>query len=124
MSIDYNESIKDIEFINMFPSMNSGGHVFIMTAITDKGNRILVYAPVVKLGEASINSYCDEDYSWRTTLRDITLRRHCQFMTEMFAVKSTNNYDEFFKIFYLDGNFKTKIKKSEIEKLFGCEIDG
>jgi hypothetical protein len=124
MNIDYNESIKDIEFINMFPSMNSGGHVFIMTAITDKGNRILVYAPVVKLGEASINSYCDEDYSWRTTLRDITLRRHCQFMTEMFAVKSTNNYDEFFKIFYLDGNFKTKIKKSEIEKLFGCEVDG
>jgi hypothetical protein len=124
MNIDYNESIKDIEFINMFPSMNSGGHVFIMTAITDKGNRILVYAPVVKLGEASINSYCDEDYSWRTTLRDITLRRHCQFMTEMFAVNSTNNYDEFFKIFYLDGNFKTKIKKSEIEKLFGCEIDG
>lgn len=124
MNIDYNESIKDIEFINMFPSMNSSGHVFIMTAITDKGNRILVYAPVVKLGKASINSYCDEDYSWRTTLRDITLRRHCQFMTEMFAVKSTNNYDEFFKIFYLDGNFKTKIKKSEIEKLFGCEIDG
>lgn len=124
MNIDYNESIKDIEFMNMFPSMNSGGHVFIMIAITDKGNRILVYAPVVKLGEASINSYCDEDYSWRTTLRDITLRRHCQFMTEMFAVKSTNNYDEFFKIFYLDGNFKTKIKKSEIEKLFGCEIDG
>lgn len=124
MNIDYNERIKDIEFINMFPSMNSGGHVFLMTAITDKGNRILVYAPVVKLGEASINSYCDEDYSWKTTLRNISLRRHCQFMTEMFAVKSTNNFDEFFKIIYLDGNFKTKIKKSEIEKLFGCEIDG
>ena len=40
MAIDYTESIKDIEFINVFPSMSGGGHVFLMTAITDKGNRV------------------------------------------------------------------------------------
>ena len=126
MAVDYNESIKDIEFINMFPSMNSAGHVFLMTAITDKGNRVLVYAPVVRLGEARIDSYTenDYDYDWYRPLREIVARRHCSFMTEMFAVKSANGYDEFFKVIYLDGDFKRKVKKEEIEKMFGCEIDG
>jgi hypothetical protein len=50
MAIDYSENIKDIEFINVFPSMGSSGHVFLMTAITDKGNRVLVYAPMIKVG--------------------------------------------------------------------------
>ena len=124
MAIDYSENIKDIEFINMFPSMNSSGHVFLMTAITDKGNRVLVYAPMVKLSDAQINTYSENECDWRCTLREISLRRHCQFMTEMFAVKSTNGGNEFFKIVYLDGVFTKHIKKEEIEKLFGCEIDG
>ena len=124
MAVDYSERIESIEFINMFPSMNSGGHVFLMTAITDKGNRVLVYAPMVKLGGADIQSYTESEYDWRCTLRDISLRRHCKFMTEMFAVKSTNGGSEFFKIVYLDGVFTKHIKKEEIEKLFGCEIDG
>ena len=124
MAVDYSERIKDIEFINMFPSMNSSGHVFLMTAITDKGNRVLLYAPMVKLSEADIYSYADSDYDWYCTLREISLRRHCKFMTEMFAVKSTNGGSEFFKIVYLDGVFTKHIKKEEIEKLFGCEIDG
>ena len=124
MAVDYSEIIRDIEFINVFPSMSGGGHVFLMTAITDKGNRVLVYAPMVKLGDYQINSGIDCDCDWRTSLYDIAHRRYCQFITDIFAVKNTNNQNEFFKVFYLDGNFKQKIKKEEIEKMFGCEIDG
>lgn len=124
MAVDYSERIKDIEFINMFPSMNNSGHVFLMTAITDSGNRVLVYAPMVKLSDAQINTYSESEYDWHCTLRDISLRRRCQFMTEMFAVKSTNSCNEYFKIIYLDGVFTKHIKKEDIEKLFGCEIDG
>ena len=126
MAVDLNETIKDIEFINMFPSMKSGGHVFLMVAITDKGNRVLVYAPIVKLGDHEINSGSEpiDECDWRTPLRNIMRRRYCQFITDVFVVKDTNNNDKFFKILYLDGNFKQKVKKEEIEKLFGCEIDG
>ena len=125
MAVDYSERIDKIEFVNMFPSMNSNDHVFLMTAITDKGNRVLVYAPMVKLGDYQINSGTDFDCDWRSTsLREITRRRYCQFITDIFAVKNFNNHDEFFKVLYLDGNFKQKIKKEEIEKMFGCEIDG
>ena len=124
MAVDYSERIDKIEFINMFPSMNNSGHVFIMTAITDKGNRVLIYARMVMLSEADIHSYTDDDYEWRCTLREISLRRHCKFMTEMFAVNSTNGGSEFFKVVYLDGPFTKHIKKEDIEKLFGCEIDG
>lgn len=126
MAVDYSEIIDKIEFVNIFPSMNSNDHVFLMTAITNKGNRVLVYAPMVKLGNHQINSVGEYEYDcdWYTPLREIVRRRYCQFITDIFAVKNANNQDEFFKVFYLDGNFKQKIKKEDIEKMFGCEIDG
>ena len=124
MAVDYSENIKDIEFVNVFPSLAHGEHVFLMSAITDKGNRVLVYAPMIKVGNYQINSGVEHDCDWRTSLYNITHRRYCQFVTDMFAVKNINNHDEFFKVFYLDGNFKQKIRKEDIEKMFGCEIDG
>lgn len=124
MAIDYSENIKDIEFINVFPSMNSSGHVFLMTAITNKGNRVLVYAPMVKVGDYQINSGAECDSDWHTSLYNITHRRYCQMITDLFVVKGIGGHDEFFKVIYLDGDFRQKIKKEEIEKMFGCEIDG
>ena len=124
MAVDYNEKIKDIEFINVFPSMSHAGHVFLMTAITDKSNRVLVYAPLVRVGDSEITSGYDTDADWHTSLYNIAHRRYCKFITDLFAVESTDKEQEYFKIFYLDGNFKRKIKKEDIERIFGCEIDG
>lgn len=124
MAVDYSERIKDIEFINVFPSISHVEHVFLMTAITDKDHRVLVYAPLVKVGDYEIASGYDYDADWRTSLYNIAHRRYCKFMADLFAVESLNKNGEFFKIIYLDGDFKQKIKKEEIEKLFGCEIDG
>lgn len=124
MAADYSENIKDIEFINVFPSMSHAGHVFLMTAITDKGHRVLVYAPLVKVGDAEITSGYDCDADWHTSLYNITHRRYCKFITDLFVVENINKKGEFFKIVYLDGDFTQKIKREEIEKMFGCEIDG
>ena len=124
MAVDYNERIQGIEFINVFPSLNHAGHVFIMTAITDKGHRVLVYAPLIRVGDFEIESGYDSDADWRTSLYNIAHRRYCKFITDLFVVESTDKNCEYFKIFYLDGDFKQKIKKEEIEKMFGCEIDG
>jgi hypothetical protein len=124
MAIDYSENIKDIEFINVFPSMTHNGHVFLMTAITDKEHRVLVYAPLVKVGNYEIATGYDEEADWYTSLNNIVNRRYCKFITDLFAVESVNKNREYFKVIYLDGNFKQKIKKEEIEKMFGCEIDG
>jgi hypothetical protein len=124
MAIDYNENIKDIEFINVFPSASHVGHVFLMTAITDKGHRVLVYAPLVRVGDSEITSGYDTEADWYTSLYNIVHRRYCKFITDLFAVENLNKNGEFFKVIYLDGNFKQKIKKEEIEKMFGCEIDG
>jgi hypothetical protein len=104
--------------------MSHVGHVFLMTAITDKGHRVLVYAPLVKVGDYEVASGYDYDADWHTSLHNIVHRRYCKFITDLFAVESLNKNGEFFKIIYLDGNFKQKIKKEEIEKMFGCEIDG
>ena len=124
MAVDYSENIKDIEFINVFPSMTHAGHVFLMTAITDKGHRVLVYAPLVKVGNYEIATGYDGEADWYTSLENIVSRRYCKFITDLFAVESINKNREYFKVIYLDGDFKQKIKKEEIEKMFGCEIDG
>ena len=124
MAIDYSENIKDIEFINVFPSVSHVGHVFLMTAITDKDHRVLVYAPLVRVGDCEIASGYDPDADWHTSLYNIVHRRYCKFITDLFAVENLNKNGEFFKVIYLDGNFKQKVKKEEIEKMFGCEIDG
>ena len=124
MAIDYSENIKDIEFINVFPSASHVGHVFLMTAITDKGHRVLVYAPLVKVGDFEIATGYDSEADWHTSLYNIVHRRYCKFITNLFLVERTNTNTEYFKIIYLDGDFKRKIKKEEIEKMFGCEIDG
>lgn len=124
MAIDYSENIKDIEFINVFPSMSHTGHVFLMTAITDKEHRVLVYAPLVRVGDSEIVSGYDGDADWHTSLYNIAHRRYCKFITDLFAVENINKKGEFFKIIYLDGIFTQKIKREEIEKMFGCEIDG
>ena len=124
MAVDYNERIQGIEFINVFPSLNHAGHVFIMTAITDKGHRVLVYAPLIRVGDFEIESGYDSDADWRTSLYNIAHRRYCKFITDLFVVESTDKNCEYFKIIYLDGDFKQKIKKEEVEKMFGCEIDG
>jgi hypothetical protein len=124
MAIDYSENIKDIEFINVFPSMNHVGHVFLMTAITDKGHRVLVYAPLVRVGDYEVASGYDADADWRTSLDTIVHRRYCQMITDLFVVESVNKEKEYFKVIYLDGDFKQKVKKEDIERIFGCEING
>jgi hypothetical protein len=95
-----------------------------MTAITDKDHRVLVYAPLIRVGNYEVVSGYDQDADWHTSLHNIVHRRYCKFITDLFVVESINNTPEYFKVIYLDGNFKQKIKKEEIEKIFGCEIDG
>lgn len=124
MAVDYSERIQTIEFVNVFPSMNGDGHVFLMTAITDKMNRVLVYAPMVKVGDHQINSGWEEESDWYTSLYNIRRRRYCQFITDLFAVKNTDNSFEYFKIMYLDGKFVPQVKKEDVEKLFGCDVIG
>ncbi len=128
------ERIQRTELINVFPSSTSNGdHVFIMTAITDLGNRVLIYAPLVKLDERSIKT--EEQFEpfefyndvCKLHLYDIARSRFLKFFADMYAVKEASG-EFFFKVFYLDqfdGIFeKPKIDKQEIEKLFGCEVNG
>ena len=126
MAIDITESIDIVEYMNMYPSMTGGGHVFIMTAITNKGNRVLIYAPMVTISSHSIESSASDEYDaeWRRTLDEIRHRRYCKFFSEFFAVKSTDGCSEYFKVIYLDGVHKPTVRKEEIEKMFGCKIDG
>ena len=126
MAIDKSERVDFVEYMTVYPSLTEGQYVFLMVAITDKKNRVLIYAPMVKVGPHSIEAIDQNDYEgdWRRPLSEICRRKYCKFMAEFFSINSTDNSEEFFKVLVLDGNTKPKIRREEIERLFGCKIDG
>ena len=120
------ERISHIEFVNIYPS-GADNHVFIMTAVTSGSHRILIYAPMISLYDTTMDSSYEpeEVYDWRhRPIMSLRGKRTVRFGTTIYSIKSTNNCEEFFKVICLDGPAEKAVKKEDIEKLFGCKIDG
>lgn len=121
--------LKEVEFLTLYPNKEDG-RTLLATAITTKGYRVLLYAPSVSIPEIEVNNYqeyetCyDARYIPITTLpsmgtlkieNTVYLMRGCHKECETWRIK----------IIYLDGpQSKPLVKKEEVEKLFGCLIDG
>ena len=130
MNIDMNQSIRpsDIEYMTTYPKM--GGHpeekVLLVVGRTVEGYRYLVYAPTVILK----NMEMEQDISYteyyggkhNTLLGSIPTSRRIILNNEMYVLPNDN--DTFFNLIFLDKQPAQHVKKGDIEKLFGCVIDG
>ena len=130
MSIDMNQSIRpgDIEYMTAYPKM--GGRpeekVLLVVGKTAEGYRYLIYAPTVILK----NTEMEQDVSYteyyggkhNTLLGSIPTSRKITLNNEMYVLPNDN--DAFFNLIFLDKQPALHIKKGDIEKLFGCVIDG
>ena len=130
MNIDMNQSIRpsDIEYMTTYPKM--GGRpeekVLLVVGRTVEGYRYLVYAPTVILK----NTEMEQDVSYtkyyggkhNTLLGSIPTSRKITLNNEMYVLPNDN--DTFFNLIFLDKQPALHIKKGDIEKLFGCVIDG
>jgi hypothetical protein len=130
MNIDMNQSIRpsDIEYMTTYPKM--GGRpeekVLLVVGRTVEGYRYLVYAPTVILKNAEM----EQDISYteyyggkhNTLLGSIPTSRKIILNNEMYILPNDN--DTFFNLIFLDKQPAQHVKKGDIEKLFGCVIDG
>ena len=130
MNIDMNQTIHpgDIEYMTTYPKM--GGRpeekVLLVVGRTAEGYRYLIYAPTVILN----NTEMEQDISYteyyggkhNTLLGSIPTSRKITLNNEMYVLPNDNG--TFFNLIFLDKQPAQHVKKGDIEKLFGCVIDG
>lgn len=130
MKIDMNQTIRpgDIEYMTTYPKM--GGRpeekVLLVVGRTVEGCRYLIYAPTVTLKNIEMEQDIDriEYYGGRdhTLLGSIPTSRKITLNNEMYVLPNDN--ETFFNLIFLDKQPAPYVKKGDIEKLFGCVIDG
>ena len=117
---------QDIEFMTTYPV--AGGRaderVLMVVLNTAENGRWLLYAPSVMQRNIEVESSCNyrdyRDCRGNTLFRDIS-GREIVISNELYVLSG----DEVaFKLIALDVQQKRTVKKEEIEKLFGCTING
>lgn len=128
--MDMSQTIRhrDIEFMTTYPRM--GGRpdekVLLIIGRTHEGYRYLIYAPRVVQKEVGTEWQQDSlDYrdGRGTVLGSITTSRTMIINNELYVLPDDSN-DTFFNLIFLDKQPAQHVKKGDIEKLFGCVIDG
>ena len=117
---------EDIEFMTTYPVVGGRANERVLMVVlnTREGDRWLLYAPSVMQREMNVESSYDyqdyRDFRGNTILRR-TLGREVIISNELYVLSGDGAA---FNLIALDGQQKRTVKKEEIEKLFGCTIDG
>ena len=117
---------QDIEYMTTYPVVGGKANERVLMVVlnTAEGGRWLLYSPSVMQREMNVES--SQDYQeYRTFCGNTILRRpfgrEVVISNELYVL---SNDDVAFKLIALDEQQKRIVKKEEIEKLFGCTIDG
>ena len=129
MAFTKTDYLKEVEFLTLYPN-KEGNKTLLATALTTEGYRVLLYAPSVSSPNMSMDSR--QEYEEYYDARNIPLMklpgmRTLKIENTVYFMKNHHNETEpwFTKVIYLDGpQSKPLVKKEEVEKLFGCWIDG
>jgi hypothetical protein len=122
---DYNQHIKEVEFITTYPRKGSAtDNVMVAIVLLENDKRALVYAPAIRpvnLDFTISEEY--EDYGFRgVKLGVIPTTRHVKIGCDLYTISKENG--TLFSVFLLDDAPAPHVNRKEIEKLFGCVIDG
>lgn len=122
---DYNQHIKEVEFITTYPRKGSAtDNVMVAIVLLENDKRALVYAPAIRpvnLDFTISEEY--EDYGFRgVKLGVIPTTRHVKIGCDLFTISKENG--TLFSVVLLDDAPAPHVNRKEIEKLFGCVIDG
>ncbi len=122
---DYNQHIKEVEFITTYPRKGSAtDNVMVAIVLLENDKRALVYAPAIRpvnLDFTISEEY--EDYGFRgVKLGVIPTTRHVKIGCDLYTISKENG--TLFSVVLLDDAPAPHVNRKEIEKLFGCIIDG
>lgn len=122
---DYNQHIKEVEFITTYPRKGSAtDNVMVAIVLLENDKRALIYAPAIRpmnLDFTISEEY--EDYGFRgVKLGVIPTTRHVKIGCDLYTISKENG--TLFSVVLLDDAPAPHVNRKEIEKLFGCVIDG
>ena len=129
MAFTKNDYLKEVEFLTLYPN-EEGDKTLLATAITTEGHHVLLYAPSVSTPMMEMNSHQEyEEYynAHNIPIMKLPGMRTLKIENTAYLMKGRHNECEtwYIKVVYLDGpQSKPIVKKEEVEKLFGCQIDG
>lgn len=118
---------QDIEYMTTYPVVGGKANERVLMVVlnTVESGRWLLYSPSVIQREMTVESSQDyqdyHDFRGNTILRK-TIGREVIISNELYVLSNDNGVA--FKLISLDEQQKRTVKKEEIEKLFGCTIDG
>lgn len=119
------EFIEELEFFASYPN-KEGNRTILAVALTDKGRRVLCYIPSASVLNFSIDEATDWDIKC-TPLSLIQQQRRLYISGELYAIHDHphNEGKWFVRVIELDGPINPiEVDKADIEKLFGCKING
>lgn len=114
---------KNIEYMVVYPNGRPDEKVLLIVA-KEKGERWLIYAPRViqRTLEMEQDLSAHEIYDgYGHKLAEYCSAREITVNNELYVLADETTY---FNIIPLDKQHKPIVKKEEVEKLFGCVIDG
>ena len=114
---------RNIEYMAVYPNGRPDEKVLLVVA-KEKNERWLIYAPRViqRTIEMEQDLTAREIYDGRGhKLAEYCSAREILLNNEMYVLADDTTY---FNIISLDNQHKPTVKKEEVEKLFGCRIDG
>ena len=116
-------NLRNIEYMAVYPNGRPDEKVLLIVA-KEMGERWLIYAPRVIAHSLEM----EQDLSAREIYdsRGHKIAEYCSareviINNEMYILADEKTY---FNIMPLDKPHKPLVKKEEVEKLFGCQIDG
>ena len=124
-----NDYLKEVEFLTLYPN-EEGDKTLLATALTTEGYRVLLYAPSVTTPTMEMNSRQEYEECYNAhniPIMKLPGMRTLKIENTAYLMKGRHNECEtwYIKVIYLDGpQNKPLVKKEEVEKLFGCQIDG
>ena len=117
---------QDVEFMTTYPVVGGRANERVLMVVlnTAENGRWLLYSPSVMQRNIEVeSSYNYRDYRdcrGNTLFRDIS-GREIIISNELYVLSNDNVA---FNLIALDGQHKRTVKKEEIEKLFGCTVNG
>lgn len=120
-----NEMVREVEFSTSYPNRDGKGFTSITIVRLEDDTRILIWSPYIEKLDANISvkeSWDEARGRYNLPLGKILYSRYIEFNGAAYASQSMDD-GFYFKAFCLDDySMKPKISKSEIEKLFNCQV--
>lgn len=117
---------QSVEYMTTYPTIGGNGNEKVLMVVlnTLEDGRWLLYAPRVRQREMDIeisSGYREYRDYHNILLNQIPYSREMVINNSLYVL---SDKETFFSLIALDRQPQPTVKKEEIEKLFGCKIDG